>query len=863
MAIRNRQSESSNRSTLSNGADLRSQAKQRLRHMLLEQLEQRQLLAVGPQLIGIQPNSSDLLAGGDVRTEAPRELVFRFDDSQVIDTATLGGIRITSAGNDGTFGINTAQSDFGSNGGANIQLNAVVPGQAWNVTVSHAVQAVGTPPAISVTGSNIAITLNSNSGGPTTANGLISAINSSAALAGKLTAQLNGGLGTARLAVSPASSYSPIAVNRSGDTILQPGAILVGQSPNENEVTVRFAETLKDDNYRIEIFGFDDPIAGVVGLRSKAASGPGDLFVPSTPGTRKDTVDFRLDLGPQITAVVPQPVIRVGSQLQQQRDTIVVHFDSDKLLVENDAAGQPTSRSVENPAFYQLIFTRDTVRNTDDATFLPTSVKYNAPTNSATLKFGDDLNNLLGSNAGPATYRLRIGTRETTPAAPTRSEATANAITDLNTQSAVKLRLTSRQVGEVTNPIQVAFINSGSGTPVVTVASNVVTVDMGRNNLTAQELVTLLQNSSASSNLFSVSFEPGSNPTTVVGNTNLAFSPVNLVGLGSSFDTATNLGVIGSGAQALTSCVLSSSSDAQPFTPDLPGASNDAAHRDLVQNTVGGFEDHVDPTFGADAVDGITTIYYNFRPTYLPGVNFANAISPEQKARAREVLSLWANYIGVQFVETADLGLTIAAGPVSVVPFVPGTTLRTEANSGFTIRVDRTFQNSLIVAPATNNFDLEYGQDFTRAMAAAVGMALGLQHAGDLPETTLMRLDPEFMAGTGSLTDPNAGQLNASDEKYEPILPGNQDILHGRYLYRPDGSDIDLYRFEVDFGGGDRVGILTAETYAQRLTNSSQLNTNLQLFRQKQATATTTLGANVPLSLRFEAIRSEIGRAHV
>lgn len=66
MAIRNRQSESSNRSTLSNGADLRSQAKQRLRHMLLEQLEQRQLLAVGPQLIGIQPNSSDLLAGGDV-----------------------------------------------------------------------------------------------------------------------------------------------------------------------------------------------------------------------------------------------------------------------------------------------------------------------------------------------------------------------------------------------------------------------------------------------------------------------------------------------------------------------------------------------------------------------------------------------------------------------------------------------------------------------------------------------------------------------------------------------------------------------------------------------------------------------------
>ena len=178
-------------------------------------------------------------------------------------------------------------------------------------------------------------------------------------------------------------------------------------------------------------------------------TGLGDLFIPSVAGTRKDTLDFRLDLGPQVTAVVPQPVVRVGTALQQQRDTIVVYFDNDKLLVENNSAGAPTARSVENPAFYQLIFTSDTVRNTDDTTFLPTSVKYNAATNSATLKFASDLNDLMGPAAGPATYRLRIGTRETTPAAPTRSEATANVITDLNTGGAVKLRLTSRRSGRV------------------------------------------------------------------------------------------------------------------------------------------------------------------------------------------------------------------------------------------------------------------------------------------------------------------------------------------------------------------------------------------------------------------------------
>ena len=824
--------------------------------MLLEQLEQRQLLAVGPQLIGIQPNSSDLLANGDVRMQAPNELVFRFDDSQTIDPATLGGIRITSAGGDGSFGKNTAQSDFGSNGGANIQLTAAIPGQSWTVQVTTASLAPAAPPAIAITGSTISITLNTNPAGGTTANSLISAINGSSALAGKLTAQLNGGLGTAKLGTASVSSYAPIAVNQNNDRVVKPGAVLVGQSPDENEVTFRFAETLKDDNYRIEIFGFDDPTAGVVGLRNTAAAG-GELFVPSVAGTRKDTVDFRLDLGPQVTAVVPQPVVRVGAGLQQQRDTIIVHFDNDKLLVENGADGKPTSRSVENPGFYQLIFTHDTVRNTDDVTFLPTSVKYNAATNTATLKFAGDLNELPGRAAGPATYRLRIGTRETTPAAPTRSEGTANVITDLNTAGAVKLRLTSREVGESAGGIQVNFTNSRSGTPLVTAVGRVVTVDMGRDNLTADELVALLRGSAAASNLFSAELEPGSLGSTVVGNTNLAFSPVTLVGLGSSFDTASNLGVIGSAAQSTTSLILSSAIDPQSFALDLPGASDDPGHRQLVQNLQGGFEDHVNPAFGPDAVDGISTIYYNFQSVYGQtnvGDALGNSISEQQKTRAREVLSLWSKYIGVQFVETSDLGLTIAAGPVTGLQIPAGTTFRSEGRFG--VAVDPTFQNPLILLSATFDWGLEYGASFTRNLAAAVGIALGLEHAGDLPETTLMRLDPTFLAGSGPLIDVNDNQLDASDEKYEPIVPGNQDILHARHLYRPDGSDIDLYRFEVDFGAGDRVGIMTAETYAQRLSNSSSLNTQLQLFQQQQASVTTTLGSSVPLSLRFEAVRS-------
>ncbi len=83
----------------------KARARKRIRKMLMESLESRQLMAVGPQLIGIQPNNSDLLVNGAVRTESPRELVFRFDDAQLIDANTLSGIRVTRTGGDGSFGL--------------------------------------------------------------------------------------------------------------------------------------------------------------------------------------------------------------------------------------------------------------------------------------------------------------------------------------------------------------------------------------------------------------------------------------------------------------------------------------------------------------------------------------------------------------------------------------------------------------------------------------------------------------------------------------------------------------------------------------------------------------------------------------
>ena len=559
----NRKSHSaSSRQSKSSNPESRLRAKNRLRHMLHETLEERQLLTVGPQLIGIQPDSNNLLFNGDVLNEAPRELTFRFDDSQQIDPSTLDGIRITSAGGDGSFGVATAQSDFGSQGKANILLTAATEDLQFTVNVDTALMAPDAPPVVAVGGSTIAITLNTNPAGPTTADQLIDTLNT--VLAGSVTAELNGGVGDAPLGVASTASFAPFALDSSSDSVISAGAVLVGQNPDENEVTVRFAETLKDDRYKIDIFGFDDPTVGIVGLKNTN----GEFFMPSS-GARAECVEFRLDLGAQVISVVPQPVVRVGGQLQQLRDTVVVYFDSDKL----DAA------SVETPDFYQLIYTNDTVQNFDDHVETPTSVTYNAANNTATLKFRTDIDNLAGGSAGSSAFRLRIGSRESTQLRPTRSEAAANVITDLNTDGQVHLRFTAREIGEAGNGIQIVFTNSQSGTAEVTASGRTVNIDLGRDDLTAAELVDLLRTSSAASALVSVDVEAGSNTSTVVGNTNLSFSPLTLLGVGSTFDTSTNLGVIGSSNQLQTSLVLSSTIDAQQFELDLPGASNDPGHR--------------------------------------------------------------------------------------------------------------------------------------------------------------------------------------------------------------------------------------------------------------------------------------------
>ena len=63
-----------------------------------------------------------------------------------------------------------------------------------------------------------------------------------------------------------------------------------------------------------------------------------------------------------------------------------------------------------------------------------------------------------------------------------------------------------------------------------------------------------------------------------------------------------------------------------------------------------------------DSLAGVSTIEYNFRDDYgfdPYGNQLHNLITPVQQERAREVLQLLSNYLGVQFVETPPLPAAI------------------------------------------------------------------------------------------------------------------------------------------------------------------------------------------------------------
>ncbi|MCA9225657.1 MAG: DVUA0089 family protein, partial [Planctomycetales bacterium] len=580
-------------------------------------------------------------------------------------------------------GANHAKVSSSFNAGSNVQLSftAAQTGLAGNgiqIAVTKVDRGGPATPRVTVSGRTINLELNSHLGNETTAQEVVTAVNGNATARALVTARLNFGSGLTKLG-NRTLTFSPLRLAGANDVVIQPGHLELAE--NGREVIFRFADNLPDDRYRIDILGAGaNPLLDENGLPFN--------------GGRDQSVEFRLDLAPRVEAVVPQPITRTSTgALQQARNQIVVYFNHDHL--QGDTL-DPVKAS--DPSFYKLYLTKGTVRNTDD-TLIPASVSFDATTETATLTFANDLQQLAGNTAAGGTFRLRIGTDEAIPAVP-------------------------------------------------------------------------------------VTLTPQNDP-------------------GSSFDTALDLAANWSpNASPSQSIVISSSiANANPYLLDFPGASDEPGHREIPS-----VQDHVPG--GADDRPGITTIPYNFRLEYgFDSRNnvLLNSITENQKQRAREVFELYGNYLGVQFIETASQGMTIVTGDLRAInPTIP-----TGIGAPYSLS---NAQGDLVIMELQDfnqPGDDIYGGDWFRAAFKEIGRALGYGPTTELPGLSL------------AVDTQNPGPTA------EPIFPGDADVLHGQFMYRPESNDIDLYQFTLT-----QTGRISIETFAERQANPSLVDTVITLYRE-------------------------------
>ncbi|MFK8112598.1 MAG: PPC domain-containing protein, partial [Rubripirellula sp.] len=429
----------------------------------------------------------------------------------------------------------------------------------------------------------------------------------------------------------------------------------------------------------------------------------------------------------------------------------------------------------------------------------------------------------------------------------------------------------SREIGEAASGRQVRFTDSGSGGLSVSLdGSGTVVFDFGGDTPLISDLKNIVGATPAVDAVLSVTSslvgDPGNGDTLAVPVRVIGAPALTMTAVGETLATALDVGVFGT---ELTTLMLSESIDPLPLNIELPGGNDDPGHIDIPE-TAGSLLQHISEEFGADRTDGITEIPYNFNGIFDRdgnGNDFLNQITSLQKTRIREALGLWASEIGVQFRETADQGITFALGDTNALQFRNGIFPVSQFTLGARLRIDSsrdasgqlTFQDSAIVFSSEQDFQLSYGEDFLRKVMAGVGLILGLEQTPDLPEQVLMSLSPTFLNDTidptdplPSLIDPLTAQPPQADlRNLEPVFPSTVDTLHGNFIHRSDSIDVDLYRFEVDLNDADRVGTLTAETFAERLADSSLLDTTLTLFEEVRATATTDFAVGTQLEVAF------------
>ena len=601
----------------------------------------------------------------------------------------------------------TVTSDFGTSNAVTVTLTAKTAGRRGNrvgVLLKKVDLGPTGNPTVVVSGELITVTLNTNSSNRSDGQDFVTAINTSTAAAKLVTATL-GGDGTTDIT-----------------------------TPTVNNTSLLLAGGLGNQ-----------PIANTV-----SATTNGELF---EDGLKDSSIDFELDLGAQIQAVVPTPVIRaydltVNDYTQfQEADLITVTIREKTVILEVDTDGVvfgtntplDLSTATDNDSAAGLLAgALSTALPQLVATPTANSIRLIHTTGSFEANVSFKLNNagaasVAGAGLSQATRQIVVHFND---------DDLKDDATSAEKLTFYQLIFTNDTVqntdDNVVNPTTVDY-DPVSDTAVLTFAADLHAVP-GHYRLkvgTEENVV----------NQVPAALTPGTDP-------------------GSSFDVG---GFLPEDLSELpfAGIIVTSSIDPQPYGIQFPGEIEEPGHRDTPA------ERHYNT--GEDSDDGVTEAFFNFRTDYgsdPAGNPQFNAITDEQKERVREIFDLYSYYLGINFVETNNLGMTIVNGDLRVLdPFAAtgvGGTLGI-ASGGLTGMA--IMDNA---EPWTDDFGDIGGTSFFNVAMHEIGHLLGIGHSTELPSLTVNR--------------GNTGNFLTLGTTLEPDFPGNHDIVHGQYLHRPEGA---------------------------------------------------------------------------
>jgi hypothetical protein len=792
-----------------------------LRRSMLEALEVRNLMTTGLELIGIQPNEGSVLALGatsnpTVLNVSPRELVLRFGDGAAIDPKTLNGIQIKRAGVDGALSSAYITTDLGTNAAAVIDFSASLPGQQGNGTeirftqTARSTGVIGKPisyPIITVQGQRINIDVNIQQGFQTTAGDLVRAMEEDAA-AKKLvvTSLLRGSsfatiadtvpIGRSLILIGADSSRASTNFN-SGNASLQAEFVSVNSGNTSSGVRVEFTSR-----------SFDTPA-------------PPNVIVAG------QTIFVELNSNPRSLTTV-----------QEVLDAINGSAEASALVVGRLVSGSALTRIGGNATTYSPLI----LAGGDDQLVTPAYIGLGDTGREVIVRFGETLPDDLYviDIFGNGQFALRDVEGEAFNGGVSRSVRfdldlgpTVQAVVPQPVDNRNGVRKPQREfiyvyfngdkllASEATKPIYYQLIYTGntvnSGDDIV-FRPVVVTYNASLNRVDLKfdrNIDELVNPSAPGAGVLS----PGAlrlrigNDEGPVNTSVTSFNLLPTTDAGDQFKTALDLGggwLVGGGAKA--AIVSSEIKNKTPYVLDFPGANDEASNRN------NRYQQHITRVDG----DGIEVVYYNFA-TALGTSNQSvqlNVITETQKVMVRQVISLYERYFGVRFVESDNQGFTVAVGDMQAIdPETALTPLESNRPGGLTYAAGPLLSNASQSAVIIDSQDFNtasdnlFGTELFRSFMRGIGVLLGLGNADELPQSTIQNNSP--------ITDPNV----------ENVFPGNADIIHGQYLFRPESRDIDLYKFTLPDGGGK----LSLQVLAERQSDSSLLDAALRLYRREAA----------------------------